>query len=57
MVLDEIKRLNKNKKKVIEFYNNNFERFEKNKQSVLNIFKSTKDVDYFFDHLINKEIM
>jgi len=56
MVLDEIKRLNKNKKKVIEFYNNNFERFEKNKQSVLNIFKSTKDVDYFFDHLINKEI-
>ena len=56
MVLDEIKRLNKNKKKVIEFYNNNFERFEKNKQAVLNIFRSTKDVDYFFDHLINKEI-
>jgi len=56
MVLDEIKRLNKNKEKVIEFYNNNFERFEKNKQAVSNIFKSTKDVNYFFDYLINKEI-
>ena len=56
MVLDEIKRLNKNKDKVIEFYNNNIERFEKNKQAVLNIFRSTKDVDYFFDYLINKEI-
>jgi hypothetical protein len=56
MVLEEIKRLNDNKEKVIEFYNNNLDRFEKNKQAVLNIFRSTKDVDYFFDYLINKKI-
>ena len=56
MVLDEIKRLNNNKDKVIEFYNNNIERFEKNKQAVLNIYRSTKDVNYFFDYLLNKEI-
>jgi hypothetical protein len=56
MVLEEIKRLNDNKEKVIEFYNNNLDRFEKNKQSVLNIFRSTKDVDYFFDYLVNKKI-
>ena len=47
MVYDEIKRLSKNKDKLIEFYRNNESRFEKNKQIVINISKLNKDLEYF----------
>lgn len=52
MVYDEIKRLSENKDKLIEFYKNNESRFEKNKQIVINISKSNKDLEYFNE--INK---
>jgi hypothetical protein len=47
MVYDEIKRLSKNKDKLIKFYKNNESRFEKNKQIVINISKLNKDLEYF----------
>lgn len=47
MVYDEIKRISQNKDKLIEFYKNNESRFEKNKQIVINISKSNKDLEYF----------
>jgi hypothetical protein len=47
MVYDEVKRLSKNKDKLIEFYKNNELRFEKNKQIVINISKLNKDLEYF----------
>jgi hypothetical protein len=47
MVYDEIKRISENKDKLIEFYKNNESRFEKNKQIVINISKSNKDLEYF----------
>jgi hypothetical protein len=47
MVYDEIKKISENKDKLIEFYKNNQSRFEKNKQIVINISKSNKDLEYF----------
>jgi hypothetical protein len=52
MVYDEIKRLSENKDKLIEFYKKNESRFEKNKQIVIDISKSNKDLEYF--NKINK---
>jgi hypothetical protein len=52
MVYDEIKRLSENKDKLIEFYKKNESRFEKNKQIVIDISKSNKDLEYFNE--INK---
>ena len=49
----EIKRISENKEKFIEFYKNNQDRFEKNKQIIIEIEKSKKDVEYFTS-LINK---
>lgn len=52
MFVDEIKRLNNNKKNLVEFYRKNKNRFLENKNKVLNILKIV-DVDYkFFENLI-----
>jgi hypothetical protein len=52
MVYDEIVRLNENKDKIIEFYKNNINRFESNKQKVTDLLKVV-DKDYlFFESLI-----
>jgi hypothetical protein len=53
LLFNEIKRISENKDKFIEFYKNNQERFEKNKQIIIEIEKSKKDVQYFTS-LINK---
>lgn len=47
MVYDEIKRLSQNKDRLIQFYKDNESRFERNKQIVINISKSNKDLEYF----------
>ena len=43
----EVKRLHENKDKVIEFYHNNYDRLESNKQKVLNILKIKRDYIFF----------
>jgi hypothetical protein len=53
MVFDEIKKLNENKNKLIEFYKNNESRFEKNKQIVIEISKNMGDIEYF-DNMCKK---
>ena len=52
MFVNEIIRLNQNKDEVIKFYKNNKDRFEKNKQKVLNILKIVDDDYLFFENLI-----
>jgi hypothetical protein len=47
LLYEEIKRISENKDKFIEFYKNNQDRFEKNKQIIIEIEKSKKDVEYF----------
>lgn len=54
LVYGEIKRIAENKDRFIEFYKNNKDRFEKNKQIIIEIEKSKKDVEYFTS-LINKK--
>jgi hypothetical protein len=52
MFYNEIKRLSGMKTQLIEFYKNNYERFEANKQKVLKILEIV-DKDYFyFENLI-----
>ena len=51
MVLDEIKRLNDNKDKLIEFYKNNTKRFEDNKNRIYKLLFDKKDF-IFFKNLI-----
>ena len=53
---DEIKKLHQNKNDIINFYENNYERLEKNKQIVIDISKTEKDNNYFLN-LINKPIV
>jgi hypothetical protein len=50
-IIEEIKRLNENKEEIMEFYRNNYERFEKNKIIIYNILKNTDDY-LFFRNLI-----
>jgi hypothetical protein len=52
LIYKEIKRLYQNKDKVIEFYQNNYERLEANKQRVLDILKIKRDY-MFFSNLTN----
>lgn len=52
-IFREIKRVYENKDKFIKFYENNFERFEANKQRVLDILKIKRDY-MFFSNLTNK---
>ena len=52
-VFNEIKRLLSNKEEIINFYINNKDRFEENKNKVIKIKKDNSDVDYF-NSLINK---
>ena len=47
LLFNEIKRISENKDKFVEFYKNNQDRFEKNKQIIIEIEKSKKDVEYF----------
>ena len=56
LVFNEIKRVSENKESIIEFYKNNQERFEKNKEKVTAIHNSKKDV-LFFNSLINKNLI
>lgn len=46
-IMKEIKRLNENKEKIKEFYKNNYDRFEKNKNIIFNILKNTDDYKFF----------
>jgi hypothetical protein len=46
-IAEEIKRLNNNKELVKEFYRNNYDRFEKNKNIIYNILKNTDDYLFF----------
>lgn len=46
-LVNEIKRLNDNKENIIEFYRNNKERFENNKNKMLKILSDRKDYFYF----------
>lgn len=55
LVFEQIKNLYDNKQKVIEFYNNNKERFIENHNKVLNIYNSKKDIEYF-NFLANKNL-
>jgi hypothetical protein len=43
----EVKRLYENKDKIIEFYHNNYDRLESNKQKVLDILKIKRDYIFF----------
>jgi hypothetical protein len=45
--VNELKKLNQKKEELKEFYKYNHDRFENNKQKVLNILKSEKDYEYF----------
>ena len=46
-IFEEIKRLNKNKEEIKEFYKNNYNRFEKNKNIIFDILKNTDDYKFF----------
>lgn len=46
-IIEEIKNLNKEKNNVKEFYRNNYDRFEKNKNIILDILKNTDDYKFF----------
>lgn len=47
MLVEEIKRLSNNKDTLKEFYKNNYERFENNKNKVLELLFDTKDYEFF----------
>ena len=48
MIVDEIERINNNKEMFIEFYRNNQDRFEKNKQKIVGLLDFiNKDYDFF----------
>lgn len=49
--IKEIKRLQNNKEKVIEYYHNNIDRLEKNKQIVSNLPNNDQDMIYFLNVL------
>jgi hypothetical protein len=53
LVFNEIKRVSENKDSIIEFYKNNQERFEKNKEKVSAIHNSKRDFG-FFNSLMKK---
>jgi hypothetical protein len=46
-VITEIKRMYENKEFFMEFYKNNKERFDKNRQKVFDIYNSKNDVNFF----------
>ena len=52
MIVNEIKRLTDNKDNIIEFYKNNKDRFEKNKQIVLEISENKTDYNYYFNLIV-----
>jgi F0F1-type ATP synthase delta subunit len=52
LFIDEIKRLYENKENLIEFYKNNQQRFEDNKNKVIDIGKNKSDY-YFIKTLLN----
>jgi hypothetical protein len=56
LVFNEIKRVSENKEQIKEFYKNNQERFEKNKEKVKLIHNSKRDVA-FFNSLFNKRLI
>jgi hypothetical protein len=48
MIADEIERINNNKENFIKFYRDNQDRFEKNKQKIINLLDFiNKDYDFF----------
>ena len=50
MFIEEIKRINNNKESIKNFYKNNQERFESNKQKLLDIaLDKTEDFNLFWD--------
>jgi hypothetical protein len=50
MILDEIKKLHKNKEHIKEFYKNNRHRFEENKNKLLDVaLNNPKDFDFFWN--------
>jgi hypothetical protein len=51
----EIIRILDNKKNIVDFYNNNRDRFEKNKQIVTDLTKDKKDIE-FFNSLITNSV-
>jgi len=53
MIVSEIKRINNNKIDIINFYKNNKDRFEKNKQIVMEISEDKNDF-YYYQNLIHK---
>jgi hypothetical protein len=55
MIFDEIKRVHSIKPEIIKFYKNNEERFKKNREIILELKNSTKDVDYF-KQMIDKKL-
>jgi hypothetical protein len=52
MFVNEIKRLNNMKEEIINFYKNNKNRFEENKNKVINVLKVVDDDYKFFENLI-----
>jgi hypothetical protein len=49
MIIKEILRLNDNKEMIKEFYKNNLERFEQNKEKVVNIGRYNSDYLYYYN--------
>ncbi len=52
MIFDEIKRVHENKKQIINFFNNNQERFEENKKKTIELLKLVNDDYLFYKNLI-----
>lgn len=46
-IIKEIKRLNEDKERIKEFYKNNYDRFEKNKNIIIGILKNSDDYKFF----------
>jgi hypothetical protein len=46
-IIKEIKRLNEDKENIKEFYKNNYDRFEKNKNIIIDILKNSDDYKFF----------
>lgn len=55
-IVEEIKRLNANKDSVIDFYKNNKERFELNRQKCIEISKNKKDYFFYKDLIYRKKL-
>ena len=53
LFIDEIKRLYENKENLIEFYKNNQQRFENNKNKVIGIGRNDSDYS-FIKNLLNQ---